>query len=100
MLLPLALLLIHPQISTTISLSAEKGSISLPAAIYGAPSMARAGYSSPADAVSPDAASPFASEPGAALPEAPVPVAAVAPAARMAFINPSKRMKVSVGELI
>ncbi len=100
MFLPLALLLIHPQIATTVSLSAERAAISPRAASNSAPSLARAEYSSPADVVSPDAASPFASEPGAELPEAPVQVAAVAPAAPMAFLNPGKRMKISVGELI
>jgi len=100
MLLPIALLLIHSQIATNLSLSAEKAAISVPAAISAAPNMADAENSSPAEAVSPDAATSSAVEPSAALPDAPVPVAPVTPAAPMAYLNPGKQMKISVGELI
>jgi len=100
MLLPLALLLIHPQIATNMTLSAEKATISAPAAIYAAPSMGDAENSLPADAGSTDAAAPLVVEASATLPEAPVPIGPMEAAAPMAFLNPGKPMKVSVQQLL
>lgn len=100
MLLPIALLLIHPQIAPKISLSAEKAVIALPASIPDPGSLAEAGISLPAATASLDAAAQPTAEASAALPEAPVPVEPVASPAPMAFLNPNKRMKVSVSELI
>ncbi len=102
MLLPIALLLIHPQIAPKIPLSVEKAAISLPAAISAAGSPAETENSLPAAtaSLSPDVAAQPAAEANAALPDAPVPMEPVASPAPMAFLNANKRMKVSVGELI
>jgi len=100
MLLPIALLLIHPQIAPKISLSAEKAAISVPASISGPGSFSEAGISLPAATASPDAAAQPMTESSEALPDAPVPVEPIAAPAPMAYLNPNKRMKVSVAELI
>jgi hypothetical protein len=99
MLLPIALLLIHPQIAPTISLSAEKAAISVPASISAPGSPSEAGISLPAAAAASPGAQPE-TESSAALPDAPVPVEPIAAPAPMAYLNPNKRMKISVGELI
>jgi hypothetical protein len=99
MLLPIALLLIHPQIAPTISLSAEKAAISVPASISAPGSPSEAGISLPAAAAASPDAQPE-TESSAALPDAPVPVEPIAAPAPMAYLNPNKRMKISVGELI
>jgi len=100
MLLPIALLLIHPQIATNVSLSTEKAAISVPAALYAAPSPEVAENSSPVEAAMSDAAASSAVEFSAALPGAPEPTAPLTPAAPMAFLNPGKSMKVSVSQLM
>ena len=100
MLLPIALLLIHPQIAPKISLSAEKAAISVPASISGPGSFSEAGISLSAATASPDAAAQPMTESSEALPDAPVPVEPIAAPAPMAYLNPNKRMKVSVAELI
>jgi hypothetical protein len=102
MLLPIALLLIHPQVATTISLTAERATIVFPAAISAPIRSADAEALLPASLASPDAAAPpvAAADPNTALPEAPAPVSVAAAPAPMAFLNPNKRMKVSVSELI
>ncbi len=81
-------------------LSAEKAAISVPATISAPGSLSEAGISLPAATASLDPAAQPATESSAALPEAPVPVEPVAAPAPMAYLNPDKRMKVSVSELI
>jgi hypothetical protein len=100
MLLPIALLLIHPQIAPKISISAGNAAISMPASISDASTLAEAGVSLPASTVSLDAAAQPTAEAPAALPDAPVPAEPVASPEPMAYLNPNKRMKVSVSELI
>jgi len=100
MLLPIALLLIHPQIAPKTSLSAENAAISMPAPISASGSLSEAGITLPAATDSLDAAAKPAAEANAVLPDAPVPVEPVSDPAPMAYLNPNKRMKVSVSELI
>jgi hypothetical protein len=89
MLLPFALLLLHPQIGSNISLPAEKAAVSVPAAISASAGSA-ADDSSLAEVASADVSS---------LPDAPVPVEPMTPPAPMAFLNPATPMKVSVAQL-
>jgi hypothetical protein len=89
MLLPIALLLLHPQIANNLSLPAEKAAISMPAAISVSASLAT-DDSSPVEIASLDVA---------ALPDAPVPLEPVLAPAPIAFINPGRPMKVSVAQL-
>jgi hypothetical protein len=98
MLLAFAILLIHPQLATTVPLSAEKAAIDAPAAITVSTSTVAAEYFLPTVAATSNAATQPAIEFSAALPDAPLPMAVTAPAP-IAFMRPGKPMTVSVSEL-
>jgi hypothetical protein len=97
MLLAIAILLIHPQLATTISLSAKRAAIDAPAAMTVSTSTVDAEFFSPTLAAS-NAATQPAIEFNEALPDAPLPMAMTAPVP-IAFMRPGKPMTVSVGEL-
>jgi len=100
MLLAIAILLIHPQLASTISLSAGDAAIEAPAATSASTSEVNADDSLPTVTASFDAATQPAAESNAALPDAPAPVlAAMTPPAPIAFLNPGKPMTVSVSQL-
>jgi hypothetical protein len=103
MLLAMAVLMIHPQLAATMSLSAEKAAMDAPAAISASTSTMDTGNSMPTatasfDATTLDAATLPAGESSAALPDAPVPVPVNAPAP-IAFLKPGKPFTVSVSQL-
>ena len=99
MFLAIAVLLIHPQLATTMSLSAEKAAIDAPAATSASTSAVVAeSYLSIATAPADLATHPEA-ETNAALPEAPLPLVAVATPTPIAFLRASKPMTVSVDQL-
>jgi hypothetical protein len=98
MLFAIALLLIHPQLAPTISLSAEDTAIDAPAAISASTSAVDAENLLPTATASFDAATQPAAESNAALPDEPVPAAVTAPAP-MALLNSGKPMTVTVDQL-
>jgi hypothetical protein len=98
MILAIAVLLIHPQLATTVSLSADKAAIEASANITAPASTVDADDSLPILTAFLDAATQPAIESSAALPEAPMPVAVSAPAP-LAFLKPANPMTVSVAEL-
>ena len=101
MFLPLAFLLLHPQVAPKISTSTEVAALHMPAAISASSDVTRAEVSVTAEnEVTANEAATSAGEPSAALPEAPVPVEPVEMHTPVAFLNPAKPMKVSVEELI
>jgi hypothetical protein len=101
MFLPLAFLLLHPQVAPKISTSTEVAALHMPAAISASSDVTRAEASVTAEnEVTANEAATSAGEPSAALPEAPVPVEPVEMHTPVAFLNPAKPMKVSVEELI
>ncbi len=99
MLLPIVLLLIHPQIAPKLSLSADKATIDAPAAMSASIATAEAETFSPGEPASVEAAAQPAVESAEALPEAALPLAPVSAPAPMAFLHPGKPMTVSVAEL-
>ena len=98
MILAIAVLLIHPQLATTVSLPVEKAAIDASTEITATTSTVDAENSSPVLAASLDAAIQPVAEANAALPDAPLPLALTAPAP-IAFLNSGKPLKVSVDEL-
>src|SRR5271169_38554 len=99
MILAIAVLLIHPQLATTVSLSAEKTAINASAEINASTGTVDAENSLPTVTVSfLDVATQPAAESNAALPNAPTPIAVTSPAP-LAFLKPGKPMTVSVDEL-
>ena len=98
MLLAMAVLLIHPQLAPTISLSADKAAIDAPATISASAITVDTENSSPISAASIDAEALPAAESYEMLPDAPVPMALITPAAN-AFLNPRKSMTVTVAQL-
>jgi hypothetical protein len=98
MLLAMAVLLIHPQLAPTISLSAEKAAIDDFATISASAITVDTENSSPTTAAYFDAAAQPAAESYEMLPDAPVPMALITPAP-IAFLNPRKSMTVSVDQL-
>jgi hypothetical protein len=98
MFLAIAVLLIHPQLSTTVTLSAENTASRPPAAIIVSASSVNVEDSSPNVTASFEAATEPAIESSAILPDEPLPMAAIAPAP-LAFIKPDKPFTVSVAEL-
>ncbi len=99
MLLAMAALLIHPQLATTISFSADKTAIDSPAAVSASSISADPeNFSLPA-AVSFDASAQPASESSESLPDAPVPMTALTTPAPMPFLKSGKPMTVSVAQL-
>lgn len=99
MLLPLALLLLHPQIAPKITAPTEIAALHMPAASADG-GMSVGEDSAPAVDLMADAAATPSEAASAALPEAPVPLEPVEAHAPIAFLNPTKRMKVSVEELV
>jgi hypothetical protein len=101
MLLPLAFLLLHPQIAPKISTSTEMAALYVSAALSPSSSVTSAEDSVTADdeVAANEAASP-AGELIAAQPEAPVPAEPVQLNTPVAFLNPAKPMKVSVEQLL
>lgn len=102
MFLPLALLLLQPQIAPKISTPTEMVALYMPAAVSTNSGIAAGEDSAPAAEVSAYAAAMPADEASAALPESPVPPALepVEAHAPIAFLNPTKQMKVSVEQLV
>jgi hypothetical protein len=100
MFLPLAILLLHPQIAPKISTSTEMAALHMPADISAASSVVIVEGSAPADEGAPEETVMTAGEPSSALPAAPVPVEPVQMNTPVAFLNPAKPMKVSVEQLV
>jgi hypothetical protein len=98
MILAIAVLLIHPQLATTVSLPVEKAAIDASTEITASTSTVDTENSSPVLAASLDAAIQPVAEANAALPDASLPLALTAPAP-IAFLNSGKPLKVSVDEL-
>jgi hypothetical protein len=98
MILAIAVLLIHPQLATTVSLSADKAAIKASAGITTSTGTVDAESSLPFLTASLDAATQPLVESSAALPEAPMPIAVNAPVP-IAFLRPAHPMTVSVAEL-
>ena len=98
MFLAIAVLLIHPQLATAVSLPAEKAAIDASAAITASTDTVDAENSFPAVTASLNAATQPSAEFKAALPDAPVPIAVTAPAP-IAFLRPGKPITVSVADL-
>jgi hypothetical protein len=99
MFLAIAVLLIHPQLASTIPLSADKAAIDAHAAISASTSPVDAENSSPTAAASFNDTTQPAAESDLALPDAPVPMTMLTAPAPMAFLNPGKPMTVSVAQL-
>jgi hypothetical protein len=99
MLLAFAVLLIHPQLAPTISLSAEKTAIDQPAAISASTSAMDADNSLTPATASLEAATRPAAESNATLPDAPVPVMGVDAPAPIAFLKPGQPLTVTVEKL-
>src|SRR6202049_4771175 len=99
MFLAMAVLLIHPQLASTIPLSADKAAIHAPAAISVSTSPMDVENSLPTATASLDAAAQPAAESDLALPDAPVPMTMLSAPAPMAFLNPGRPMTVSVAQL-
>jgi hypothetical protein len=99
MLFAIAILLIHPQLATTISLSAEKAAVAAPATISASTSVADAEKFLSTATASFDVATQPEAESNAALPEAPLPLAAVTAPTPIAFLTPGKPMTVTVAQL-
>jgi hypothetical protein len=96
MFLAIAVLLIHPQLAPTISLSVEKAAMDASGAIAASTSTVDAENSVPAFVASLNAPAQPVAEPKEALPDPPVAVTAPAP---IAFIRPGKPTTVSIAEL-
>ncbi|HTC64573.1 MAG TPA: hypothetical protein VK709_17165 [Candidatus Saccharimonadales bacterium] len=100
MLLPLAILLLHPQIAPKISTPTEMAALHMPADVSASSNVLTMEGSAPADEMMPAETAMPAAETSSALPAAPMPVEPVQMNAPVAFINPAKTMKVSVEQLI
>jgi hypothetical protein len=100
MFLAFAVLMLHPQLAPTISLSAENAAIVVPSAVSPSTTAADPEDSSPTATASIAAAPQPATESRAALPEAPTlePTEMAAPAP-MAFLKAGKPMTVTVEQL-
>ena len=99
MLVAIAVLLIHPQLAPTISMSADKDAIVAPAAISASTGAWDAEESLPIATASVDAVTQPADESNLALPAAPEPVEALTPPAPIAFLNAGKPVTVTVDQL-
>ncbi len=98
MFLAIAVLLIHPQLATTLPLSADKAAMNAPPAIAVTTSAMNFEDSEPTATASFDAATEPAVESNETLPDAPVPMPLTTPAP-MAFLKSGKPMTVSVAQL-
>jgi hypothetical protein len=100
MFLPLAILLLHPQIAPKVSTSTEMAALHMPADISAASDVTSVEGPTLADEVTLSEAAIPAGEPSSALPAAPVPLEPVQMNTPIAFLNPAKPMKVSVERLV
>ncbi|HEV2523117.1 MAG TPA: hypothetical protein VGT24_12105 [Candidatus Acidoferrales bacterium] len=102
MLVAIAVLFIHPQLSPTLTLPANVAALDVPAAVSVSNAAAPADHSLPPDVLSADASAQPVAEPIASLPEAPVPapVPAMNVPPPVAFLRPGKPITVSVGQLV
>ncbi len=98
MFLAIAVLLIHPQLATGVSLSVANFADDAPAAMVVSASAMDVEDSLPTETASFEPAAQPAIESNAALPDKPLPMAEVA-RAPLAFLNPGKPLTVSVDEL-
>jgi hypothetical protein len=99
MLLPIALLLLHPQIAPKLSMSADKAAINGSTTLSASTATAEPEAFAPTVPASVAAENAPAAESADALPEEPLPMAPVAASAPMAFIHPVNPMTVSVAQL-
>jgi hypothetical protein len=99
MFLAVAVLLIHPQLATTISLSADKAAIGAPAAVPAATISTEPETFLLTSAAPLDASTQPEAESMETLPEAPLPMTPLATPAPMAFLKAGKPMTVSVDQL-
>ena len=98
MFLAIAVLLIHPQLATTLPLSADKAAINAPPTISVSASAMNFEDSAPTATASFDAAAQPEAEFNETLPDAPVPMPLTSPAP-MAFLKSGKPMTVTVAQL-
>jgi hypothetical protein len=98
MFLAIAVLLIHPQLVSTIPFSADQAAIDAPSTTSASNSTVDAEIFSPTVTSSFDAAPQPAVEFNAGLPDAPLPLAVIAPAPS-AFLSAGKPMTVTVAQL-
>jgi len=91
MFLPLAILLLHPQLAPKISITGDEFALRVPATISASIKTDKDEFSTPANEVT-------ANE--EALPVAPVPMEPVATRTPTALLSSAKPMKVSVSELV
>lgn len=101
MFLPLAFLLLHPQIAPKISASTEVAALHMPAAISAPPGSTSIDDSIAAeDEVTANETATLPDEPSVALPKAPMPAEPIQIDMPMAFLTAATPMKVSVKQLI
>ena len=98
MLLAMAVLLIHPQLATTVTLSAEKAAMDAPAAISASNNALDGDYPLPS-ATAPLVAAAQPEVGSEELPAAPLPMVALTSPAPMAFLKAGKPLTVSVAQL-
>jgi len=100
MLFALAVLLIHPQLAPTISMSVGKDAIDAPVAVSASTSVVDDENSLPTAKASFESAAQPAAESSAALPDAPAPApSSITTPAPVAFLNPGKPVTVTVAQL-
>ena len=99
MFLAIAVLLIHPQLATTVSLSADKAAIDAPAARPASTISADPENFSLTAAASFDASAQPVTADNESLPDAPVPMTSLTTPAPMGFLKAAKPMTVSVAQL-
>ena len=99
MLLPLALLLLHPQLAPKITISGEEFALQVPSAISASIEAGDDEISLPAVEVTTSTEALPVAETAAPLPAAPAPLETVAASTPAAFLRSAKSMKVSVREL-
>lgn len=98
MLLAIAVLLIHPQLATTVSLSAKNVTMDSSGTMSASTTTADAENFSTTSAASSDTATQPAAEADETLPDAPVPMPLTTPAP-IAFLKAGKPLTVSVAQL-
>ena len=99
MLLAMAVFLIHPQLATTVTLSAEKAAMDAPAAISASNNALDGDYPLPTATAPLLASAQPEVEFNEELPEAPLPMTALTSPAPIAFLKAGKPMTVSVAQL-
>ncbi|HSZ18544.1 MAG TPA: hypothetical protein VK770_02070 [Candidatus Acidoferrum sp.] len=99
MFLAIAVLLIHPQLATTVSMPADKAALDAQTAVTASAISAEPENFSLTAEASLDASSQPVTAANEVLPDAPVPMASLTTPAPMAFLKPAKPMTVSVAQL-